>query len=181
MDLRQLRALVAIAEHGSFSAAADHLGTVQSNVSTHVAKFEHELRCALVDRSTGRLTAEGEIVVARAYRALAELDALAADIGAQRQHVAGTVRIGMIGTTARWLVPILLADLSDRHPRLRLVVTEGTTSTLEPQLAGSRLDLAVLTLPTPGRRSSPATRCSRRISCSSCRSMTTPSTVGRWR
>jgi LysR family hydrogen peroxide-inducible transcriptional activator len=151
MEIRHLQALVAVAEHGSFSSAADHLGTVQSNISAHVARLERELGSVLVDRSAGRLTAEGEVVVARAYRVLAEVDALTADVGALREEVAGTVRAGMIGTTARWLAPMLLEDLSGRHPRLSLVVADGTTSGLEPQLAAGRLDLAVLTLPVPGR------------------------------
>jgi DNA-binding transcriptional LysR family regulator len=151
MDIRHLQALVAVAEHGSFSAAADHLGTVQSNISAHVARLERELGTTLVDRSAGRLTADGEVVVARAYRVMGELDALVADVGALREAVAGNVRVGMIGTTARWLVPMLLADLSELHPRLHLIVADGTTLGLEPQLAAGRLDLAVLTFPVPGR------------------------------
>ena len=151
MELRHLQVLVAIAEHGSFSAAADHLGTVQSNVSAHIARLEKELGTTLVDRGAGRLTEEGELALARAYRVLWELEALATDVGSLRAEIAGTVRVGMIGTTARWLAPALLGDLSSSHPRLRLVVTEGPTSGLEPQLAAGRLDLAVLTHPVPGR------------------------------
>jgi DNA-binding transcriptional LysR family regulator len=151
MELRHLQALVAVSEHGSFSSAADHLGTVQSNISAHVARLERELGSTLVDRSAGRLTAEGEVVVARAYRVMGELDALRADVGALREAVAGNVRMGMIGTTARWLVPVLLAELAERHPRLHLVVADGTTLGLEPQLAAGRFDLAVLTFPVPGR------------------------------
>jgi LysR family hydrogen peroxide-inducible transcriptional activator len=151
MEIRHLRALVSVSEHGSFSGAADALGTVQSNVSAHVARLEKELGTSLVDRSAGRLTAEGEVVAARAYRILGEIDAVSADLGALREEVGGTVRIGMIGTTARWLTPVLLADLSVRHPMLRLVVADGTTSGLEPQLAAGRFDMAVLTLPVPGR------------------------------
>jgi DNA-binding transcriptional LysR family regulator len=151
MELRHLRILVAVAEQGSFSAAADHLGTVQSNVSAHIARLEKELTATLVDRGAGRLTEEGELALARAYRVLSELDALATDVGALGTEVTGTVRVGMIGTTARWLVPALLADLSSSHPRLKLIVTEGPTSGLEPQLASGRLDLAVLMHPVPGR------------------------------
>lgn len=151
MELRQLQVLVAVAEQGSFSAAADHLGTVQSNVSAHIARLEKELAATLVDRGAGRLTEEGELALARAYRVLSELEALSTDVGAMRAEISGTVRVGMIGTTARWLAPALLADLSLSHPRLRLVVTEGPTSGLEPQLAAGRLDLAVLTHPIPGR------------------------------
>ena len=151
MELRHLQVLVAVAEHGSFSAAADHLGTVQSNVSAHMARLEKELGATLVDRGAGRLTEEGELALARAYRVLSELEALTTDVGSLRAEIAGTVRVGMIGTTARWLAPALLGDLSSSHPRLRLVVTEGPTSGLEPQLAAGRLDLAVLTHPVPGR------------------------------
>ena len=56
MDLRQLNALLAVAEHGGFSAAARALHTVQSNVSTHVARLEKELGATLIDRATGRPT-----------------------------------------------------------------------------------------------------------------------------
>jgi DNA-binding transcriptional LysR family regulator len=151
MEIRHLRALVAVAEHGSFSAAADALGTVQSNISAHVARLEKEVGSPLVDRAGGRLTAEGEVVVARAYRILGEIEAVTADLGALREEVGGSVRVGMIGTTARWLTPVLLAELSLKHPKLRLVVADGTTSGLEPQLAAGRFDMAVLTLPIPGR------------------------------
>jgi DNA-binding transcriptional LysR family regulator len=151
MELRHLQALVAINDHGTFSAAAEHLGTVQSNVSAHVARLEHELSAPLIDRSNGRLTEEGEVVVARARRILAELDALVSDVAACQDEVKGTVRVGMIGTTARWLVPQLLELAGTRHPNLQLVIVEGTTTGLEPQLASGQLDLAVLNLPVPGK------------------------------
>ena len=79
MDLRQLSALVAVADEGSFSAAATALHTVQSNVSTHIARLERELNAVLVDRGAGRLTEEGKAVANRARRIKAELDALVAD------------------------------------------------------------------------------------------------------
>lgn len=147
MDLRQLAALVAIADHGSFSAAARSLHTVQSNVSTHVARLERELDATLVDRATGGLTAEGEAVVARARRVQGELDALVADVTALHQEVTGTVRAGVIGTTGRWLVPLLLEALARRHPSVRLVVVDATTTSLLPQVAAGDLDLAVVALP----------------------------------
>ena len=151
MELRHLQALVAIDDHGTFSAAADHLGTVQSNVSAHVARLERELGAPLIDRSYGRLTEEGEVTVARGRQILSELDALVSDVAACQDEVTGTVRVGMIGTTARWLVPQLLERAADRHPNLQLVIVEGTTTGLEPQLAGGLLDLAVLNLPVPGK------------------------------
>ena len=105
MDFRQLAALAAIADHGSFSAAAKALFTVQSNVSAHVARLERELGVTLVDRSRGCLTEEGEVVVARARAVQNELDAIYADLASRGKEVAGDARLGVIGTTARWLVP----------------------------------------------------------------------------
>ena len=147
MDLKHLQALVGIADTGSFSAAADALGTVQSNISAHVARLERELEVGLVDRPSGRLTEEGEVVVGRARRMMAELDAMVADVVAMRHEVRGTVRLGMIGTTGRWLTPRLFAQLRDSHPEVRLTVTDGTNTTLEPQLVSGQLDLAVVTMP----------------------------------
>jgi DNA-binding transcriptional LysR family regulator len=151
MELRHLQALVAVAEHRSFSAAADALGTVQSNVSAHVARLERELGATLVDRNGGRLTPEGELVAARAYRIFAEADALVSDVAALRQELAGTVRCGMIGTVARWVAPVLLAEVAERHPMLHVIVSEGSTVALEPAVNAGRLDLALLSAPVPGR------------------------------
>src|SRR3974390_2506908 len=105
MDLPQLQALIAIADHGSFSAAAASLHTVQSNVSSHIARLERELGVQLVDRQGGKLTEEGGAGPERARRVNAELEAAVADVAALRHEVSGTARIGMIGTTARWLAP----------------------------------------------------------------------------
>lgn len=147
MDLRQLGALVAIADHGGFSAAARALHTVQSNVSTHVARLERELGVTLVDRSTGRLTEEGEAVVGRARRVHRELDALVADVASVNREVVGTARVGIIGTTARWLTARLLEAMGAEHPRVGVVVVDATTTSLLPQLDDSSLDLAVVALP----------------------------------
>ncbi len=147
VDLRHLQALVGIAETGSFSAAAAALGTVQSNVSAHIARLERELEVVLVDRTSGRLTEEGEVVVSRARRMIGELDAMVADVVAMRHEVRGMVRLGLIGTAGRWLVPRLFSAVRARHPQIRLTVTDGTNTTLEAQLASGQLDVAAVTLP----------------------------------
>jgi DNA-binding transcriptional LysR family regulator len=147
VDLKQLQSLLAVAEHGSFSAAARAIHTVQSNVSTHIARLEKELGAALVDRSSGRLTEEGEAAVARARRIQAELAALIADVAALRDEVMGSVRFGVIGSVGRWLVPGLLEIMRSRHPNVDLVVVDATTTSLLPQLLDGGLDLAVVNLP----------------------------------
>ncbi len=150
MELRQLSAIVGIADHGSFSAAADALRTVQSNISAHVKKLERELGCVLVDRPTGQLTEAGALVVARSRRVQTELEALLSDVLALTREVAGTVRIGIIGTTARWLVPQLLRTAPQRYPHLHLVFVELTTTRLDAELATGEVDLAVLNFPAKG-------------------------------
>ncbi|MFT5202811.1 MAG: DNA-binding transcriptional LysR family regulator [Candidatus Aldehydirespiratoraceae bacterium] len=147
MDLRQLHALLAVAEHQSFSAAARALHTVQSNISTHVARLEQEVGSVLIDRAQGELTVEGEIVAGRARRIVAELRAIEDDLISLRDDVSGKVRAGVIGTTARWLVPALLNAVSDEFPRIELQVVEATTTSLIPQLLSDRLDIAVVNLP----------------------------------
>ena len=147
MDVRQLAALVAIADHGTFSAAARALFTVQSNVSGHIARLERELGTQLVDRAHGGLTDDGVRVVERARRILRELDDISADVAPVDGHVAGDVRLGMLGTTARWLLPQLLSSLADEHPHVRVIVSEGSTSVLIPGLLTGRFNAAVVHLP----------------------------------
>src|SRR5262245_13753333 len=147
MDLRQLAALVAIADHGSFSAAAKALFTVQSNVSAHIARLEQELGVTLVDRSRGRLTDEGALVAARARAVQQELDGIYADLSSRGKEVVGEARLGVISTTARWLVPQVLTALQTAHPRVRAIVVESPTTTLLPQLGAGQLDAAVINLP----------------------------------
>ena len=147
MDLRQLRALIAVDEHRSFSAAARALHTVQSNVSTHVARLEKELDVVLVNRKTNELTVEGEAVVSRGRRIVGELDAIGSDMAELRDDIRGTVRLGMIGTTARWLLPSVLNFAAADYPGIELVVVDATTTSLVPQLVAGQLDAAVVQLP----------------------------------
>ena len=147
MDVRQLSALVAIADHGTFSAAARSLFTVQSNVSSHIARLEKELGTVLVDRSQGGLTEDGERVVERARRILHELEDIAAEVATADGEVAGDVRLGMLGTTARWLLPRLLSVLGTEHPMVRAIVSEGSTSVLIPGLVSGRFNAGVIHLP----------------------------------
>ena len=56
MDRKQLKALIAVAEHKSFSSAARALGTVQSNVSAHIARLERDMGVTLIDRATNKPT-----------------------------------------------------------------------------------------------------------------------------
>lgn len=147
MDVRQLAAIVAVADHGTFSAAARSLYTVQSNISGHVSKLERELGVELFDRSTSTMTDEGERVVERARRILNDIDDIAADVASVNDDVTGDARIGAIGTTARWLLPQILREMSRRHPRVRPIISEGSTSTIVPAVLTGQLNGAIVHLP----------------------------------
>ena len=147
MDLRQLSHLMAVADHGSFSAAARALHTVQSNVSTHVARLEKELGTVLVDRRTMQPTPEGQAVIERARRIGAEIQAISDDILSMRDEVGGLVQIGCIGTTASWMVTPLLERLRTSYPALHPVLVDASSKILTPHVLNGELDMAVVNAP----------------------------------
>src|SRR5439155_20830436 len=102
MELRHLETLLAIAEEGSFTAAADALATVQSNVSDQVRQLETELGVPLLVRSRrgAEPTEFGLLVLDRARRVARELEAMRADIALLRGLEVGYARLGVVGTAS---------------------------------------------------------------------------------
>ncbi len=147
MDLKYLDALAAVATHGRFSAAARALHTVQSNVSSHIAKLEEELGAVLVDRTAGSLTPEGEVVLARTKRINSEIAAMRADVASMTSHVTGDMQLGIIGTPGRWLLPPFLDELRRRHPDVNATVVDATTLALIRLLESNEIDLAIVNAP----------------------------------
>ena len=147
MDIRQLTALLAVADHGTFSAAAEALHTVQSNISTHVAHLERELGVTLIDRVRGGPTEAGQAVIDRARRITHELSSIEADVASLGAEVSGSVRLGVIGTTGRLIAPILFERMGTEYPKVAVVIIDATTTSLVPQVARAELDLAVVNLP----------------------------------
>lgn len=148
MDIKQMKALIGVEDYGGFSSAASAMETVQSNISTHISKLESELEVVLVDRRTGSLTLEGAAVAKRARLILKEIESIQSDLYALKHDIRGSVRMGMIGTTARWLIPLLVPELKRRHPNLHFAVSEGTTTSLEARLHNGTVDLALVNKPS---------------------------------
>ena len=88
----------------------------------------------LVDRQRGGLTDDGVAVVERARRVLHELDDITADMASRGDEVRGDSRFGVIGTTARWLLPQLLTRVEQQHPGVHVTVHEGNTTALVPRV-----------------------------------------------
>ncbi len=147
IDLRALRALVAIADAGSFRGAARRMGYSQSAISHRIAALERTLGASLLERPGGRgavsLTAPGQAAYAHARRAIAAVEALEADVGAGGAQARATLRVGVFQTAAAELLPPALREFRRDWPQVEVVLVEGD----EPQrltdgLARGRLDLA---------------------------------------
>ncbi|MBP9115879.1 MAG: LysR family transcriptional regulator [Acidimicrobiia bacterium] len=161
MDLRQLEILTAISQTGSFQAAADSLGTVQSNISAQLKGLENELRTTLIVRSrTGaRLTEQGQVVVDRAKRINNEVDSMLVDLSMLQGLEIGHATIGVIGTASRWLVPSFVPEMRLSSPGVTLHVTEAPSERLLAEVLSHELSLAVVTEPVIDSRVDVTTLC----------------------
>lgn len=149
MELRHLDTLLAIDEEGSFTAAADALSTVQSNVSEQVRQLEAELGAPLLVRSRrGALPTEcGDVVLERARRIRREIEAMRVDLAAVLGLEVGHASFGIVGTASRWVVPPVVAELRARAPGIRLRIQEGASERLVSEVAEGDLAQAVVTEP----------------------------------
>jgi DNA-binding transcriptional LysR family regulator len=152
--LRQLEALLAVAEEGSFTAAADRLHTVQSNISGHVQQLEQELGVQLLVRGRrGAVPTEfGERVLDRARAIRSELGALRKDLSMLQGLETGHATLGVVGTVSRSLVPALVEEMRRVAPALSLRLTEGASERLAAEVADRELASAVVTEPVSDPR-----------------------------
>ena len=128
MGLREFRAILAVAELGSFRRAAVALGYTQSALSHQVSSLEAALGWTLFHRPGGRgqvrLTAAGQAVCRRARRALGEVEAMAADAEEAERGQSVRVRVGVSQTAAAEIMPQALQVFRDEHPGLEVVLSE---------------------------------------------------------
>jgi LysR family transcriptional regulator, transcription activator of glutamate synthase operon len=150
MELRQLRYLDAVARHRSFTQAALDLHVAQSAISQQVGRLERELGAELLRRTTRRVevTEMGELVLARARRALAEVDGARADLDAVQGLARGRLRLGGLPPVGPVHPAALIADFSRVHPGIAVTVRAGVASPLLGELRDGDLDL-VLALVDP--------------------------------
>lgn len=149
MEIRHLDALLAITESGSFSAAAEVLHTVQSNVSEQIRQLERELGVPVLVRGRRGATPTefGRVVLERARRIRGELEAMRVDLSLLQGLEAGHASLGVVGTASRWLVPALVDDLRHRAPGVHLRIIEGASERLAAEVVGHGVTMAVVTEP----------------------------------
>ena len=154
MDVRHLEAVLAVAEEGSFTGAADRLRTVQSNVSEHVRQLEAELGVRLLVRSRrgAEPTEFGLRVVERARAIRSEIEALHKDLSMLQGLETGHATLGVIGTVSRALVPRVVAEMQRTAPGVSLRLTEGASERLAVEVAERELATAIVTEPVSDPR-----------------------------
>lgn len=145
-DLRQLRALQAVAETGSFSRAADLLNYTQPAISKTIAALERELGAVLVERECRpvRLTDAGEALARHAVEVFVRLSSAQAEIDAIEQLDGGNLCVGTFGSAASSFVVRTLCEFRRRHPGVRIGLVEGHPEPLIRQLRAGKLDLAAV-------------------------------------
>jgi len=146
ITLRDLRYLLAMAEHGHFGRAAEACGISQPTISVQLRKLEELLGAELFDRASRTLapTAACERLIGHARAAVAEADALLAVARGLRDPLAGRFRLGIIPTLAPYLLPLVFAPLRAALPALEIEPWEEQTVVLLARLRAQELDAALL-------------------------------------
>lgn len=147
--IRQLQFLIALAEHGNFSRAADACHVTQPTLSAAIKELEAHLGAVLVERGArgATLTPAGDAALERARRVLTESEDLVTAVQAAGEPLAGSFRLGVIPTIAPFLLPRVLPEIRHRYPQLELFLREDLTARLYDALRERRLDAALVALP----------------------------------
>ncbi|SOY93333.1 Transcriptional regulator LysR family [Cupriavidus taiwanensis] len=146
MDIKQLRALLAIADTGSATRAAELLRIVQPAVSRHVRLLEEELGVELFERERHGmvLTEAGRTLVEYGRRALQELDRAKAEITPTTGVITGTAAIGLLPSTCELLAAELVATVKAKYPELVVRLNVGYAGNLLQWLEAGDIEAALL-------------------------------------
>lgn len=152
MNLRDLRYLLAVAEHGHFGRAAEACGSSQPTLSVQLRKLEEQLGVTLFER-TGKAvvrTAACEQLIGHVRAAVAEADAILTVARNLREPLAGRFRLGIIPTLAPYLLPLIFAPLREALPALEVEPWEDQTIALLERLRAHELDAVLLATQVDG-------------------------------
>ncbi len=143
MDPHLLRTFVAVARHGSFSAAARDLGYTQAAVSQHIATLEGDLKVSLLTRRPVSPTEAGRRLLEHAAPILLRLDAARADVTRLAGALQGRLHVGASPLAATGLA-VPLAALRSPMPRLEVTVRVADRETVAAEVAAGRLDIGLV-------------------------------------
>jgi DNA-binding transcriptional LysR family regulator len=146
IPLRQVRAVIAVCEEGSFTRAAERENATQSGISQHVAAVERKLGVKLFERAAGRVvpTPAGLRYYKSCVGAVGALEKAAEQARAVAGQVTGELRIGLMPTFTRAVLAPVLDDFVPRCPEVRLHIMEGYSGLLTKMVLDQELDFAVV-------------------------------------
>ncbi|MET0761715.1 MAG: LysR family transcriptional regulator [Thermoleophilaceae bacterium] len=146
LDVKQLRVLKAVSEHGSFSAAAEALSYTQPAISQQIAALEKQAGTTLVDRGSRgvTLTEAGHTLVEHAEVVLARLSAAEAELEAMRGVRGGRVRLSSFPTAGASLLPPAVALFTRRYPDVELTFVEEEPEDAVGMLRAAELEVAMV-------------------------------------
>jgi DNA-binding transcriptional LysR family regulator len=142
----RLRVLVAVAEHGSVTAAARALNYAQPSVSHHLARLEAETGATLTQRSGRgiRLTDAGRLLAGRAEEILGRLDAAERELAAHVEQRQERIRLAGFASALATIVPAALSRLAAGHPGIDLLLTEAEEPEAMRMLRAGQVDVALV-------------------------------------
>jgi len=146
IPLRQIRAVIAVCEEGSFTRAAQRENATQSGISQHVAAVERTLKVKLFERTAGGVTPTpaGLRYYKRCVEAVGTLEHAAEEVRSLAGEVTGELRIGLMPTFTRAVLAPVLDDFVPRCPEVRLHIVEGYSALLTEMVLDDALDFAVV-------------------------------------
>jgi DNA-binding transcriptional LysR family regulator len=150
MEIRQLKAFLAIAEAKTFTAGARRVNVTQAAISMQIRQLEDEVGLPLFTRTPRRviLTEAGEHLLERARKILREHDAAVAEIAELAGAEHGRLRIGSASAMfATMQLPNILQKLKERFPNAEITVSSGTSQTLVDKILHGEIDIAFVSLP----------------------------------
>ena len=154
MEIRQLRAFVAIAESGTFTAGALRVHVTQAAISMQIRQLETEIGAKVFVRAPRHviLTEAGEQLLRRARHILREHDAALDEIAELAGAERGRLRIGSASAMVLTeQLPAILKELRKQHPAAEIAVTSGTSEVLVDQILAGEVDIAFVSLPVDVR------------------------------
>ncbi|MDP1978963.1 LysR family transcriptional regulator [Undibacterium sp.] len=142
LSLETMKALVAVADTGSFSAAAERLGQTPSGISRSISRLEAQLGMTLMTRTTRKLelSEEGHWLLQRAKKILCDIDDTEEQLTARLSQPSGLVRVNAATPALDHLIAPLVAEFLDTYPLIKLELVSGETFV---DLIEERADLAI--------------------------------------
>lgn len=154
MEIRQLRAFIAIAESGTFTAGAQRVHVTQAAISMQIRQLETEIGAKVFVRAPRHviLTEAGEQLLERARQILREHDAALEEIAELAGAERGRLRIGSASAMVLTdQLPRILRELRRQHPGAEISVVSGTSEALVEHIVAGELDIAFVSLPVDVR------------------------------